>query len=322
MMTVAEFKKLTNNEMFEVEYIRDYNGSGKAGVTVTSLVEGYEGNYIFLPEGHYWTSELAGSIELATQVTTPLAVESGQFEFEDVGRYFGNVVRGIRGTAPADFDPIDLPASPEYPSGYDENGNAYVEMGNGLRWATENVGAESFAASGEFFAWGETVTKESFTWDTYFDTQDGGASFLKYARNKLTVLAPEDDAASVKMGGTWRIPTIAEWNSFLNEENATCTETNNYENSGVGGYIVTSKVEGYVGNSIFFPAPGYMIGDELNGAGSTAAYWASDLSTTNDQTAFSKVLSFPSSNYQRPRNAGYSVRGVMPVPSDDASGRR
>ena len=43
----------------------------------------------------------------------------------------------------------------------------YVDMGNGTKWATVNVGAEAPEEWGNFYAWAETQTKTSYTWSTY-----------------------------------------------------------------------------------------------------------------------------------------------------------
>ncbi len=57
-------------------------------------------------------------------------------------------------------------------------------------------------------------------------------------------------------GGMWRIPTKAEWEELLNEDNCTWTWTTDYKGDGsnVAGVIVTSKKVGYTDKSIFLPA--------------------------------------------------------------------
>lgn len=48
-------------------------------------------------------------------------------------------------------------------------GYEYVNLGlpSGTLWATCNVGASSPYESGSYFAWGETETKDIFTWENY-----------------------------------------------------------------------------------------------------------------------------------------------------------
>ena len=146
----------------------------------------------------------------------------------------------------------------------------YVEMGDGLKWATCNLGASKPQDNGDYYAWAETSVKYTglspLTWkqgvvrgywsDSYkYNSPDGSLnSFIanKYTQSDgKTVLDPADDAARVILKGNWRLPTKAEWNRLLDKNNFTWT----YVNVGdVKGYIVTSKVKGYEGNKIFLPA--------------------------------------------------------------------
>ncbi|MBQ9173234.1 MAG: hypothetical protein IJ161_05815, partial [Bacteroidales bacterium] len=186
-------------------------------------------------------------------------------------------------------------------------GHEYVEMGDGLRWATMNVGASAPEAYGDYFAWGETTTKTDYSWSTYFDNPSGdGVTFTKYAMDKKTVLDLTDDAARVNWGSTWRMPTDAEWFALL--------DTANFDwdwDDVRKGYKVTSKVNGYAGNSIFLPAAGYRYGTSLGFAGSFGLYWSSSLYESYSYDAWS--VRFGSSivhRYSRDRYSGFSVRPV------------
>ncbi len=136
-----------------------------------------------------------------------------------------------------------------------ENGHAYVDLGlpSGLKWATCNVGANTPEEMGGFYAWGETETKELYDWSTYkFGTEN---NFSRYnSVDGKTVLELEDDAANANWGGSWRMPTIAEFQEIIDN----CTWTYNTEN---GGYTVT----GTNGNSIFLPQTGYYYGSSFQG---------------------------------------------------------
>ena len=198
-------------------------------------------------------------------------------------------------------------------------GHEYVEMGDGLKWATMNVGASNPEESGDYFAWGMPEPYYSslnpLTWkdgknngyimEYYFDP-----GCTKYVMNKKTQLELEDDTARVNWGETWRMPTVAEWTALRN--------TTNFDwewDDARKGHKVTSKVEGYVGNSIFIPAAGYFFGDELIRVGSEGYYWSSSLSTEYSNSA--RILGFKSSiQSYRPyiddsyRNIGHTVRAV------------
>ena len=148
-----------------------------------------------------------------------------------------------------------------------------VDLGLSVKWANMNVGATNPEGYGDYFAWGETATKDSYAWYTYFDTNDGGKTFTKYYNNGgKTVLDPEDDAARVNWGGSWRMPTKAEWQELLSN----CTWTSTKQN-GINGYKVTSKKAGYTDKFIFLPEtfnPSYIA---FLGIGFCGFYWSSSL---------------------------------------------
>ena len=154
------------------------------------------------------------------------------------------------------------------------DGHAFVDMGNGLLWATCNVGAKQACDTGYFFAWGETVPKTDYSWDTYFDTNDNGKTFEKYAIDKKTVLEPKDDAACANWGGSWRTPTIEEWQWL--KEHTQWEWKENYIRPGIHGFLLTSTVPGYESQRIFLPRCGSRMFKEANSE-SLGLYWSSSL---------------------------------------------
>lgn len=199
------------------------------------------------------------------------------------------------------------PNEPE--DGSSANGHKYVDLGLSVKWATMNVGATIPEDYGDYFAWGETSTKSTYDWSTYFDTNDGGNTFTKYNNEGgKTVLDPEDDAAHVNWGGSWRMPTLAEWRELYNN----CTWTWTTQN-GINGYKVTSNKAGYTGKFIFLPAGSRYDGD-LYGVGSYGLYWSSSL-FYEDVSYGAWGLSFysdgPGLSYYI-RYYGQSVRPVLP----------
>ena len=192
----------------------------------------------------------------------------------------------------------------------DANGHEYVDLGlpSGLKWATCNVGANALEEYGDYFAWGETSTKEDYSWGTYKWCNGSGTTLTKYNSDSnwgivdnKTVLDPEDDAAHVIWGGTWRMPTPSEFEEL--KEHCTWTWDNM---NGHNGYNVT----GTNGNSIFLPAAGYRSGTSLSVGGSDGYYWSS----TQYWQTYVYNLYFSSSHigprYNHERYYGQSVRPV------------
>ena len=80
----------------------------------------------------------------------------------------------------------------------------YVDLGlpSGTLWATCNVGADNPEDYGNYYAWGETEPKDTYSWSNY--KHGNGSDFdvsKKYNRTDSHInLAPVDDAATVNWG--------------------------------------------------------------------------------------------------------------------------
>ena len=188
-----------------------------------------------------------------------------------------------------------------------------VDLGLSVYWGTTNIGASKPEDYGDYYAWGETEPKESYSWSTYKYGTSSSGPFFKYNTSdsygtvdNKTVLEPEDDVASVKLGGEWRMPTDAEWTELRTK--CTWTWTTNYNGTGVKGQIVTATN----GNSIFLPAAGYRRDTKLYDAGSYGYYWSSSLNT--DKPSIAWYVNFNSGTVRR-RDYGYRSYGqsVRPV---------
>lgn len=187
------------------------------------------------------------------------------------------------------------------------NGHEYVNLGLSVKWATCNVGANSHDGYGNYYAWGETATKATYDWDTYFDVPPGYEG-IKYSGD--TVLVPEDDAAHVNWGGSWRMPTEAEWQELLDN----CTWTWTTQN-GINGYKVTSNKAGYTNKFIFLPAAGLRFDSNLEDVGSHGYYWSSSLSKYNMRNPYGLYFNLISPDLNDicgERCFGQSVRPVLP----------
>ena len=145
----------------------------------------------------------------------------------------------------------------------------FLDLGlpSGLLWAETNIGAATAADNGNYYAWGETTTKDTYNESNYKYYDKSSGSYTKYTSSDgKTVLENSDDAAYVNWGSPCRMPTKTECQELRNTANCTWTWTSKITSSNetVGGYEVTSKKNG---NSIFFPAK-----DQSWGSGD---YWLS-----------------------------------------------
>lgn len=193
-----------------------------------------------------------------------------------------------------------------------------VDLGLSVRWAYCNVGADNPEDYGDYYGWGEIDTKPTsdYNWSNYrFRTSGSNNSdvvFSKYSNNyEFTVLEPNDDVASSKWGGGWRMPTVGEFQELFNDNN--CTRTWKKSENGIYGLEIVSKKRGYEGRSIFLPAakccdPGTYYSYTYYGY-----YWSSSLSYN---TYSAKSLYFtpdiPYNISDRKRYIGMPVRPVCP----------
>ena len=195
------------------------------------------------------------------------------------------------------------------------NGHTYVEMGDGLKWATMNIGATKPEEYGDYFAWGETATKESYAWTNYIfakDPSDYSSGVKKYSEeDSYKTLFPEDDAATSLWKDPWRMPTEGEWAALRDEKLYTWKWETNYNGSGKNGMLVTRK-EGTgpcAGNSIFLPAAGRRYESQWLYEGSQGFYWSSSLDTALFAMGVD-VLDSGSRWLTADRYAGLNVRPV------------
>ena len=191
-----------------------------------------------------------------------------------------------------------------------------VDLGLSVQWASFNLGAKAPEESGFFYAWGETEPYYTYyllnpnssqyraIWKEgkdggYRDTSYSSDLMSKYGPSARHALEPEDDAAHVKLGGNWRMPTAAEMTELL--EKCTWTETT------VGG-MACWEVAGPSGNSIILPAYGmlYSIAPFWPG---TLKYWTSSLCTYCAEGA--QHLDYPGNLSNGSRVYGMPIRPVF-----------
>ncbi len=146
----------------------------------------------------------------------------------------------------------------------------YVDLGlpSGIKWAKCDLGRTSPEIYGYEYAWGETWTKWSD--DYYYFTDIVKGQYTKYdSRDKRYFLEKEDDAAYLRLGEGWRIPTWNEMQELI--DNCTITESTL---NGRRGAMLISKINN---NYIFF---GYW-----NYIGNRSYRWSSALNPSDPSLA-------------------------------------
>ena len=186
-------------------------------------------------------------------------------------------------------------------------------------WAKCNIGAGAASDYGNYYAWGETETKDDYSWSKYV-YQGGTRKVTKYCSEDkadfwggegkpdgITTLSLDDDVAFQWYNEGWRTPTEAEWNALKIACNASWTPQD-----GINGLKLTSKV---TNNSIFLPAGDMREGIAPAYPGSAGKYWTATLGKelngafVPDCGTYANITSSgvnPSAFYYR--NAGLSIR--------------
>lgn len=134
---------------------------------------------------------------------------------------------------------------------------AVVDLGLSVYWCSCNVGAEAPEEYGDYYAWGETKPKSSYTRGNYSYYNSSTDTYTNIGDN---ISGTEYDAATVNLGSDWRMPTKDEFQELLDKCTWEWTQI-----KGINGY----KVTGTNGNSIFIPAAGENNGSDL---GKTTRY--------------------------------------------------
>lgn len=134
-------------------------------------------------------------------------------------------------------------------------GHKYVDLGlpSGTLWATGNLGASSQNLPGDYFAWGETETRDIFKWTDYkffieeYTNENGSPNYFATDIGE-EISGSEYDAASRQWGQGWRTPTQNEWEELITNCHAEFqTGSLNPPNTGLylygpnGNYICLSE---------------------------------------------------------------------------------
>ena len=188
----------------------------------------------------------------------------------------------------------------------------------GPYWATTNIGAEKPEDSGLYFWWGDIVGyRPSSDGEFSFNFFTNNATIFTYGKSEselkssgwLTsggVLSPSHDAAHVKWGGNWRMPTKQELDDLVRNCDWKWTTQN-----GVNGYVVRGKGT-YAADSIFLPCTYCGGGTSLIYSSSYGYYWSS---VPYSSEIYSSCLFFCSSGHNSNscnyRSGGQSVRPVQ-----------
>lgn len=192
---------------------------------------------------------------------------------------------------------FDSDESVSYSGCPDNNHPHAIDLGIGVKWACCNVGASAPEQYGNYYAWGETRVKKYYWWQTYQYYNYNSNSFVFIGNN---IAGTKYDAAKVKWGGSWKMPTIDQIRTLVNK-----CKTERITINGVKGL----QFIGPNGASVFFPYAGHYETDGRINPGSQGLYWSST-STPNN---YNKIFYLGCSYYRAFEGDGVTRYMGLPI---------
>lgn len=151
-------------------------------------------------------------------------------------------------------------------------GVEYVDLGlrSKTLWATCNLGSDTPEGTGNYYAWGELTTKETFANSNYSpayrDERPAGTGIL-YPLGLNDTLPVTADVAHVTLGAGWEMPTYDQIQELCDQCHWAWVSVN-----GVNGYKVYDR---NFRRYIFLPATGLVDGQgKQQNYGLNAVYWS------------------------------------------------
>lgn len=181
-----------------------------------------------------------------------------------------------------------------------------VDLGLSVYWASCNLGATKPEEYGNYYAWGETSPKDSYTEKNYSYYDADKATYIDIGED---ISGTEYDAARVNLGGEWRMPTKDEMTELMRKCTWEWTQIN-----GINGF----KVTGPNGNSIFLPAAGF---NAITGQGKRLYYWCSTMLSSSEYASVLSSVSSSTFNQNSLPEGNNKYRGftIRPVTSSNST---
>lgn len=197
----------------------------------------------------------------------------------------------------------------------------YVDLGlpSETLWATMNVGASSSAETGLYYQWGDSKgylispKNKKFSWRDYEycngESSPTDKDMTKYnSTDHLVTLEASDDAVAAAWGGSWRMPTEADFIELL--DNCSIERIRVPANKlKIYGHLFTSIKNG---KTIFLLDSGSVHNGNISIPGYGGSYWTSSVNKRN--LIDGKCLTLGSGICEitsKERSYGFNIRGVI-----------
>lgn len=178
----------------------------------------------------------------------------------------------------------------------DSNHPHVIDMGQAGKWACCNVGAANPSDYGDYYAWGETETKDEFSWSNYVHCDGDAETCHDIGRD---ISGTEYDAAYVNWGVSWTMINYDIAKSLI--DNCTAEATSIKNTNGIdrtNGVLFTASN----GNRLFLPQ---------------SYYWTSSLDRYGSLQYAQTFSLYENLDYLRLSRTRYTRAQVRPVLNTD-----
>ncbi|MBR3075496.1 MAG: hypothetical protein IKH11_07060, partial [Bacteroidales bacterium] len=275
---------------------------GPNGNTIFFPMTGYKYDSKYSAEGtqcYIWT-DTKDNVSNVAYKSLALYLErsssSAKANTQAAPRRSGVIVRAVKkegGTEPYTDDPPAKTAS-------------LVDLGLSVKWCDQNIGSDWESEYGDYYAWGETSQKSTYTWANYKHAS-GSSSTVKNIGDDIS--ATDYDVAyqwsdGAITDGSVCLPTKEQWEELRTK--CTWKEETEYGHKGF-------RVTGPSGKSIFLPFSGSSYDGGLHDVGTAAYYWTSETYSSNTNARanafYIKTGTAPKTSYAQKRT-GVNIRAV------------
>ena len=216
-------------------------------------------------------------------------------DYDDVTYYFKNVNATLYQGDGASWRALKFPVISSNRWTVEVPGTVTV---GGVQWATFNIGATSPAGYGDYFSWGAVYPQKN-NHKNYYTEKD--------ISNDLDIVQ-DHNVAVQKLGNSWRMPKHADY-SLLDKN--THEWVDDYNSTGVSGWLINADDYETTGAQLFLPAPGQRTSTTISSLNSRGFYWSAKWVSDSEAVSFSFMPSIKTiSSGNTTRSFGRAVRPV------------
>ena len=277
--------------------VKGYTVKGPSGKSIFLPLSGcsYEGKN-YTDNTYYWTANYDASTAYKAQA---VKLTASAKSVTSIQRRTGAAIRAVAYIEHSIIIPVTPPPalSPEL-----------VDLGLSVKWSNQDVGSTCPGLFGDYFAWGETSTKSTYTWANYKHSNGTQAT----AKNIGSNISGTSYDAAYADDKQMCLPTVEQWNELISKCTFKLVDCPQWDDD-LDDYVEGKayEVTGPNGNSILLPLSGSSYEGKENGVGANAYYWTANNDASTAYKAKATYLTKTSKSVTSiQRRTGAAIRPV------------